>query len=173
MQTVHCCVFREALTGFGTFLWVEVNECLWELGPLGRHGDVANLGMTGILFFFIFNHVKVCVCLCVCAREVLAPTEARRVQSFGEGVTWLVASHLTWMLGMELRSPGKAVSAPNHWAISPAQTLDRVKWKALDRLLWLRDTGERWGNFTICLFQGISSAKIAVKWRGGPGPSSS
>lgn len=106
--------------------------------------------------------MKVCVCLCVCAHEVLVPTEARRVRSFGEGVTWLVASHLTWMLGMELRSSGKAVSAPNHGAISPAQTLDRVKWKALDRLLWLRDTGERWGNFTICLFQGISSAKIAV-----------
>lgn len=75
MQTVHCCVFCEVQTSFGTFLLVEVNECLWELEPLGWHGDVANLGMTDILFF-IFNYVKVCVCLCVCAHDVQVLTEA-------------------------------------------------------------------------------------------------
>ena len=32
---------------------------------------------------------------------------------------WLWA--IMWLLGIELRTCGRAVSAPNHWAISPAQ----------------------------------------------------
>lgn len=132
MQTVHCCVLREVLTGFGTSLWVEVNECLWELGPLGRHGDVANLGMTGILFF-LFLIMWRCVSACVYVHMKCWYRQRPGVcDPLERELTWLVASHLMWMLRMELRSSGKAVSAPNHWAISPAQTLDRVKWKALD-----------------------------------------
>jgi hypothetical protein len=40
----------------------------------------------------------------------------------------MVVSHTMRFLGIELRISGRTVSAPNHWAISPAPCLFVIRW---------------------------------------------
>lgn len=72
------------------------------------------LAILKILFLFLIIYECVCACVWVCACECIL-VEARkgaRVQG--------VVSHLMWVLGLELRSSARAVSACNSEAISLA-----------------------------------------------------
>lgn len=72
------------------------------------------LAILKILFLFLIIYECMCACVWVCACEHIL-VEARkgaRVQG--------VVSHLMWVLGLELKSSARAVSACNNEAISLA-----------------------------------------------------
>jgi len=73
-------------------------------------------------FFFKRKKIYVCVCVCVCyvciCMSLSSDTPEEGIRS---DYRWLWAT--MWLLGIELRTPGRAVVALNHWAIPPAQVI--------------------------------------------------
>ena len=60
-----------------------------------------------------------CVCVCVCM-YIIAYEDQKRVLHPLDLESHVVVSHLTWVLGTKLESPGRVESTLHHRATSPA-----------------------------------------------------
>jgi hypothetical protein len=91
--------------------WVTVEMGLWGLKTLIRqlHFKVVCFFILRIYLFYVWV-LDLYICIYTCMPE----------EGIRSHYRWLWAT--MWLLGIELRTSGRAVGALNHWAISPAPT---------------------------------------------------
>jgi hypothetical protein len=86
----------------------------------------------GLGMKFVFVFLFVCL-FCFLIVSYVSKYTKCRFRHTGSHYRWLWAT--TWLLGIELRTSGRTVSALNHWAISPAH---EIWWSQVwaDEAIW-------------------------------------
>jgi len=78
--------------------------------------------VDGMVFvFFLKIYLFICLLIYLLSVSTLSLSSDTPEEGIRSHYRWLWAT--MWLLGIELRTFGRAVSAPNHWAISPTRFL--------------------------------------------------